>query len=511
MIKDSFKFPSGFSQIYQNDMEKKQDDNPYKYTTEKSCLSLNQGDDIITSTITSFTFPNISFSNNFLNKKPNLRFSKPINDLIDVIFSFSIINYPLIIEGPNGCGKSSAFYYVAQCLGMKVIQISLSQRTTIEDLFGRYEPSAQGDSIHFEFKPTAFLNAIDNDRNNGGKYWIIIEDLHLASPSVIDALEPIFNFKSNHVTLPDGSFVQKSNFFIVGLLTKQLQKQSITKTALYYKMPNYTKNEFSEICSFILEMNELNDSIQRICPILSQLFEISSSSPREAYKFVKMMKASSQYSNNENKYNDIQICQLLSLGRFYDDELKAGIIQNINEAVRYQVFSLNEEIPEFIIENSTLSSKNILINSSIGIQPFVNDINHLTKSEKQLFEFLILNTNEYTPILVQGPTASGKTFSIQLFASILGKKLKVLQMNQEIDSSFIAGTYSPSKDLSSNDILELQSALELLNNMIQILPIEFQPKLNHIEIDKWKLSDFLKLKKSVEKLMKLILIMHQNF
>lgn len=509
MKNNSFDFPLGFSDIYQVNTETEAKSDFYKYTTEKSCLYLDREGTTITSSLSGFTYKNISFSNDFLNMKPNLRFSKSLNDLVDVIFSFSIINYPLIIEGPNGCGKYSAFFYVAQCLGMKVIQISLSQSTTIEDLFGRSEPSSKGESIHFEFKPTAFLNAIDKERNNGEKYWILIEDLHLASPSVIDALEPIFNSKSDFVTLPDGSFITKSNFFIVGLLSKPLQKQSITSTALYHKMPNYSKKEFSEICRFIFETNQLDDSVHQICPILSQLYEISMSSqvktpltPREAHKFVKMMKAASQHSSIENKFSDIQICQLLSLGRFYDDELKLGIIQNINAAVKRQVFTENEEIPEFTIENGNiLTSKNVSINSPIGIQSYMNDINHLTKSEKQLFEFLILNTDEYTPLIVQGPTASGKTFSIQLFAKILGKNLKVLQMNQEINSSFIVGSYNPSKNLSSSDIFELRNALELISSM-PYLPDKFQEKLQNIEIEKWKLSDFLELKKEVEKLMK---------
>ena len=56
-----------------------------------------------------------------------------------------------------------------------------------------------------------------------------------------------------------------------------------------------------------------------------------------------------------------------------------------------------------------------------------NEIDHLTTSERELFEFLILNVQDYSPIIVQGPTASGKTFSIQLFADVLGKNLKVLQ------------------------------------------------------------------------------------
>ena len=503
-------FPSRLSVVYQSDSGDDQFYDTYKCTMDVPCLSLINDGDTICSSLTNFTYPNISFMNNKLNEKPNFRFTFSNYDLIDVIFSFSIINYPLIIEGPNGCGKSSAFFYVAECLGVKVIQISISRSTTVEDLFGRFEPNAESENLQFDFKPTAFLNAIDNDRNSGEKCWILIEELHLASPSVIDALEPIFNPQSDHVTLPDGTFVQRGNFFIVGLLSKPLQKQSISNTALYYKVRNYTRNEFTEISKFILESNEYGGITKRICPILSKLYEISASSqikipvtPREAHKFVKMMNAATQHPNQNDQLSDIEVSQILFLGRFVEDDLKDSAKEILNQILKDLEFSANEEIPEFTTENggSTLASKKLSMEVSMRTQSRHNEIDHLTTSERELFEFLILNVQDYSPIIVQGPTASGKTFSIQLFADVLGKNLKVLQMNSEINSSYIAGSYQPSKDLSPNDITELQNALNLLTNFTDLLPEKFRAKIQKNQINDWSPAEFSELKKCVNDLL----------
>ena len=171
-----------------------------------------------------------------LNKIPdvNFCFTSSNKDMIDVVISASVINYPLILEGPNGSGKISVILYLSKCVDANIVRISISSSTTVEDLFGKYEPNTSSKSLKFDFQPTDFLNAIryDNDSTNEDfsplkKQWIIIEELHLASPSVIDSLAPVFNKQTDQIFLTDGQIVAKRDYFIVGLISQPLQNQSI--------------------------------------------------------------------------------------------------------------------------------------------------------------------------------------------------------------------------------------------------------------------------------------------
>lgn len=508
---DTSIFPSNLSVAYNVNILNEPESNSFKYTKQNSCLALTNDENNITSTLTNFSYLNLMPIKNELKDKPDMQFSYSNIDLVDLIFSFSIINFPLILEGPNGCGKSSVFFYIAKYLDIKVIQISISRSTTVEDLFGRYEPISESESVHFQFRPTEFLNAIDNSKNRGEKYWILIEELHLASPSVIDALEPIFNPQSDQITLPDGSFVQKGNFFIVGLLSKPLQKQSILNKVLYYVVRNYTKNEFYEITKYILEGNGINkEEAKRVCQIFAQLYEISSSSQikvpitlREAHKFIKMIESAEMHTNPNNAYSLIDITQTLLLGRFFEKDLRESIIQEVNEVLQGQGFPEKEEIPNFAFKNDfqILASKKLKISTHPKDHLMINNINHLSQSQRQLFEFLILNIDKYAPIAVQGPTASGKTYTIQLFADIIGKNLKILQLNSEINGADIAGSYCPTSDLSKSDIDKLQHSFSYLSDFILLLPQKFQSNIDRLKVDKWKPIEISELRKCVVQLL----------
>ena len=165
----------------------------------------------------------------------------------------------MILEGPNGSGKSSTILYLSKCVDANVVRISISSSTTVEDLFGKYEPNTSSKSLKFDFQPTNFLNAIRYDRDNTNddfsplkKQWIIIEELHLASASVLDSLAPVFNQQTDQLFLSDGQIAAKRDYFIVGLISQPLQNQSIINTSMIYKTRDYSKSEYDQIYKFIL-------------------------------------------------------------------------------------------------------------------------------------------------------------------------------------------------------------------------------------------------------------------
>ena len=54
---------------------------------------------------------------------------------------------------------------------------------------------------------------------------------------------------------------------------------------------------------------------------------------------------------------------------------------------------------------------------------------------------------------MQGPSYLGKTYLIKLFAKILGKKLKIIQLNNDSGITLLTGQKSPQSELNKEQTL----------------------------------------------------------
>lgn len=497
MNKTVLKLPNEFTQLFIDTPE----DND-KSTLNEPHLRITNGKaiDMIESTLTGFSADTI---NEKLPKSNNLLFTKSFSDLVDLVVSMSDILQPLLIEGESGCGKSSAVSYVADCVGANVIRISISQSTTIEDLFGKVEPSSTSDSLKFDFVETDLLHALRSDRDDAYiTNWIIIEELHLASAAVLDALAAVFNPDSEQIWLPNGDYVNKGRYFIIGLLSKPISHQAIVNTTVYYKANDYSQEEFCKICTNILKNEDYEYVSNEFCEKIVKLSDLSSNShmnvpitAREAYKFIKMMKASN------NLLMPDQVMEMLFLGRFVDEESQATI--------KKEFFSDNQS-PESksktasLVPYITVQNNATILNSGdakIAIKENYSchkNIKSLTVSQRQLFQFMTLAVNSNIPLIVQGQTSSGKTYIINLFANIVGQKLHVIQLNSETTSASIAGNYQPSSTLSDSEYQELHDYLKQIMKF-NILPHEIRTRINQKKIRDWIPSEFREVRNLISK------------
>ena len=62
-------------------------------------------------------------------------------DMIDILHLGIYAKIPVIFEGETGQGKQTAIQFVAESLGLEIINVILSQSTNTEDLLGRVKIS----------------------------------------------------------------------------------------------------------------------------------------------------------------------------------------------------------------------------------------------------------------------------------------------------------------------------------------------------------------------------------
>jgi hypothetical protein len=152
-------------------------------------------------------------------------------ETIDILHFSISIHYPVIIEGSSGKGKHTAITFLANYLGYNLISISISSSTTIEDLFCKIMPERRNGKLEFILFKSRLLEAIDS-RTAISNTIIIIEDLHQASPAVLDSLIPLFDTSKSSLFLPNGDIIKKAPINLIGFY------DSTHHTSLGIGLPN---------------------------------------------------------------------------------------------------------------------------------------------------------------------------------------------------------------------------------------------------------------------------------
>ena len=293
----------------------------------------------------------------------NYTFTKPFNKILDSIHFSYLTNYPLIIEGGTGLGKKTAINYFLECLKINkenVIQIQLSNSTTLDNLFCKKIPDNSKNTLEFIEEKSKFLLAIDENTSNND--IIILENLEQASITILEALIPIFNINSKEqILLPNGKYIKKGLFKLIATFDPTVKgsilnilPEAIKNNAILFSVPNYSKEDYKNICKniFINEEKKKNEKEKEE--------EKKEEDKKEEEKI-------------EEKYND-------EIEQFINDIVK---IQNyIYKNQLKEIISLNDIYKFYLLKNEV---QNIfeydLIAKILFIQRFsnLNEMENITK------------------------------------------------------------------------------------------------------------------------------------
>ncbi len=87
----------------------------------------------------------------------------------------------------------------------------------------------------------------------------------------------------------------------------------------------------------------------------------------------------------------------------------------------------------------------------------------MTLTEKLCFLFLICCVIAKKTPIIQGVTASGKSFIIKLLAEVLGQDLSIYQLNPNYGISLFTGQFVMKEEFDKKEKEKLKNVLKLLN------------------------------------------------
>ena len=146
----------------------------------------------------------------------------------------------------------------------------------------------------------------------------------------------------------------------------------------------------------------------------------------------------------------------------------------VKEALKFDMFLFNPSIDydknnEYLnFQTSTKNEKNILKikiknTGKIKKDKYLKIFNSITLNEKFCFLFLLCCVIAKKTPIIQGETASGKSFIIKLFSKIVGQDLDIYQLNSNSGISLFTGQSVMKEEFEEKEEQKLKNILKLLN------------------------------------------------
>ena len=459
-------------------------------------------------------------------KEPNeeLVFTDPFNQMLDAIHFAYLTKYPLIIEGQTGFGKKTAIEYFEKCLNFDendedclIVHFPLSSSTTIDDLFCKVMPLIKEDGeLSFEETPSNFLKAI-NKKTCKLYTIVVIENLEQASKNILESLIPVFSSNPEEkIILPNGKEIDKGNFILLATFDPSTKNTSalnylikgILDSSILFSLPDFGIEDYKILCNYIFKndlfKNEINNFIDDILKLTNLLYKENIKERitiNDLYKFYNFRKETINIIDYQSIFKLLFIQKFTGLIdlKLISKELNYNYYDSIWTDLwpKFKFIVEEGEIFKFIIEPFTGSNKNIYYEADNYIYNKLNNLISLSKDQRISIIFLILSVKCGLPCILQGPSYSGKTHLIKLLAEILGKKLEIIQLNNDSGITLLTGQKSPQSKLNKKkidniiDILKKTDEIEDLNNF-------YEGILDLNKSNEWKPSQFKELLKKIK-------------
>ncbi|KAI8805304.1 P-loop containing nucleoside triphosphate hydrolase protein, partial [Cladochytrium replicatum] len=392
---------------------------------------------------------------------------------------------PILVEGPVGCGKTALIEEAAAIAGRNdLLRVHLGDQTDSKILLGSYVCTPTPGV--FQWQPGILTTAVVEGR------WILIEDIDLAPTEVVAVLLPLLESKTLLIASRGEKLKAKRGFQLFA--TRTLRTSSRGFSASSGHQQHLGENLWTTIRVRPLPVNEVHSIVRQKFPSLRPFSKtimrafhemektyqngISGSdsaapgvtgrllSLRDLMKWCGRMHSVSFQVSQKQSFpanagdsmgaEDVHLYEREQMFREAVDTF-AGMIgkRNIRDAVIMQLglaLGVSQHRVEFYLDSfnpkvdlndltfgrvqlGNLRSKK---NQTENDRPFA-----MTIGAVRLLERLAVCVHLKEPVLLVGETGTGKTTCVQNLASVLGRKLVVLNLSQQSDSSDLLGGFRP--------------------------------------------------------------------
>ncbi|KAK9303268.1 hypothetical protein QLX08_005030 [Tetragonisca angustula] len=358
---------------------------------------------------------------------------------------------PILLEGSPGVGKTSLVSALARASGHRLLRLNLSDQTDISDLFGADLPIEGGKPGEFSWRDGPFLRALRNGD------WILLDELNLASQSVLEGLNACLDHRGE-VYIPElgKSFVVMPGTRLFGC------QNPLRQGGARRGLPKSFLNRFTQVFVDALEQRDLKFILNAQFPeipedLLDKMIQFNgelssqvgtswghSGSPwemnlRDVSRWCEITVASFKKCAKRS-INPGNGAQLIYVNRMRTNEDKKNVIEMYNKIFSQNEWALPEaEYPVHLTRQKVFLGDEILPRSDSAV--YENDDLLLLREQKIALKGLAQCVNMNWMAILVGGSGTGKTSLVHLLANLAGQKLKSIAVNSAMDTTEILGGF----------------------------------------------------------------------
>uniref|UniRef100_A0A671LK38 Midasin n=1 Tax=Sinocyclocheilus anshuiensis TaxID=1608454 RepID=A0A671LK38_9TELE len=358
---------------------------------------------------------------------------------------------PILLEGSPGVGKTSLVAALAKASGNHLVRINLSEQTDVTDLFGTDLPVEGGKGGEFAWRDGPLLAGLK------AGHWIVLDELNLASQSVLEGLNACFDHRAE-IYIPELGMcfhVQQEKTKIFGC------QNPFTQGGGRKGLPRSFLNRFTQVYVDALTNEDMQFIGDSIFPnidnvVISKMVQFSNRLVQEVTVERKWGQIGGPWEFNLRDL--FRWCQLMQTDQspgFFNPGQHVGLVyadRMRTEADKAQVLAVFRKVfgedfepymgsRQFHITPLNLQLGYSVLQRSGGAPIALDPPLSITHHSLRPLEALMKCVEMGWMVILVGPTVSGKSSLVHLLALLTGHRLRVMAMNSAMDTTELLGGF----------------------------------------------------------------------
>ncbi|PKK33324.1 midasin AAA ATPase 1 [Columba livia] len=360
------------------------------------------------------------------------------------------LNKPILLEGSPGVGKTSLVAALAKASGNCLVRINLSEQTDVTDLFGTDLPVEGGKGGEFAWRDGPLLAALKSG------HWIVLDELNLASQSVLEGLNACFDHRAE-IYVPELGM----NFHVQHKKTKIFGCQNPYRQGGGRKgLPKSFLNRFTQVYVDPLSAEDMEFIGNTLFPaidksIIAKMVAFNNKIDNEVMVEKKWGQKGGPWEFNLRDL--FRWCQLMLVDQSpgcYDPGQHVFLVYGERMRTKEdkeKVISVFRDIfgQEADVYTGTrefhITPYNVQIGYSVlsrgNYIPRPGRSLSLLHHSLQSLESIMKCVHMSWMVILVGPAAVGKTSLVELLAHLTGHRLKIMAMNSAMDTTELLGGF----------------------------------------------------------------------